>query len=200
MSAPLWRLLSSNHDASTEVEEIAADPALKAEAKAFCQALAELSAAAGESAVMRALQPLVLVYGVGEAAKSPAFWDAYKVLSGLPEEALQRGIEEYLSLSDSQFFPKPGPLKALCDKHAAPLYKAAYRASKAASLPAPRTRVVSDEERAAVRSMLADFQQKVAAKSPERAKPKLPSIAGKPDETGITAEMRAGLARQRGEA
>lgn len=199
MSGRLWTLLSSNLDAQTEVEEIAADPALKAEAKAACQALAELASAAGESAVQAALKPLVLVYGVGDAARSPVFWQAYKILAGLPWEALRLGVEDYLAQPDSQFFPKPGPLKALCDKRAEPIYKAAFRASRAASLPPPKSRVPpTEEEKAAVAKMLGEFRRKAETAFTEASKPRtpLPSIAGKPDETGITPAMRELLERR----
>jgi hypothetical protein len=197
MSGRLWTLLSSNLDATTEVEEIAADPALKAEAKAVCTALAQIACAAGESAVQEALKPLVLVYGVGEAARSPAFWQAYKIMAGLPWEALRLGVEDYLAQPDSEFFPKPGPLKALCDKHAEPIYKAAFRASRAAALPPPRYRPPPTEaEKAAVARMLAEFRQSTADKSPARLRPALPSIAGKPDAGGLTPQMRDLMARR----
>lgn len=201
MSTRLWGLLSSPFGAEPEIAEIAADPELKAEAKRFCQALAEVSSAAGEAAVRMVLQPLVLVYGVGEAARSPAFWEPYRFLAGLPAEALKRGVDEYTRQPDSLFFPKPGPLKALCDKHAEPIYRAAFRASKAVSLPPPTERKPpSDEEKAAVARLLREFEVATAAKNPEHLNPTPPSSAGKPDQGGITPELRAILARQRGEA
>lgn len=201
MSTQLWALLSSQVDPNTEIAAIAADPEMKAEARRLCQPLAELAASAGEAAVREALKPLVLVYGVGEAARSPAFWQAYKVLSGLPVDALRRGIEEYLGLADSQFFPKPGPLKALCDKHAEPIYRACYRASKAASLPAPVNRgPPSPEQQAAVQRMAAEVGE-ILRKPKDQTWPKrrvepMPSIAGKTDETGITPEMRKAMERR----
>lgn len=197
MSARLWTLLSSNHDASTEIAEIAADPELKAEAKAACTALAQLACASGESAVQSALKPLVLVYGVGEAARSPVFWQAYKILAGLPYEALLRGVEDYLAQPDSQFFPKPGPLKALCDARAEPIYKAAFRASKAASLEAPKSRTPPTEaEKAQVARMLADYRSRMEQAMPKRLRPDMPSIAGKPDAGGLTPQMRELMARR----
>src|SRR6185503_10867246 len=156
----LWRLLSSNHDASTEVADIVADPELHTEAKRVCSALTLRAAGAGEHAVRQALQPLVLVFGVGEAARSPAFWQAYRVLAGVPPEALRQGIEDYLAASDSTFFPKPGPLKALCDKHAEPIYKAAARANRAAALPAPKIRIISEADREAVHHMAKEVAEK----------------------------------------
>jgi hypothetical protein len=179
------------------VAEIVADPELHAEAKRVYSALAVRASAAGEATVRLALQPLVLVYGVGEAARSPAFWQAYRILADLPVEALRLGVEDYPAQPDSQFFPKPGPLKALCDKHAEPIYRAAFRASKAASLEPPKARREPTEaERAQVRAMLSEFTAKVAEKAPARLRPVLPSISGKTDETGITPEMRALMERR----
>src|SRR5688572_10740721 len=112
ISTPLWARLSSRFESQTEVDEIVADPALHAEAKRLAPMLAQKAAPAGDEAVRRALQPLVLVYGIGEAARVPAFWAPYRVLASVPAEALARGIEDYTASADSHFFPKPGPLKA----------------------------------------------------------------------------------------
>lgn len=201
MSPPLWRLASSNLDASTEIQDIVADPQLHAEAKALAPRLAARASGAGPAGVRAALAPLVLVYGVGEAAKQPAFWDAYDVLAGLPHEALDAGVKDYLAAPDSQFFPKPGPLKAMCDKHAEPIFKAAYRISRAASIEAPKRRIVSEQERAAVHRMAAEVAERLkdagARAWPKRASPEdLPSIAGKADETGITPQMRELMAKR----
>lgn len=51
--------------------------------------------------------------------------------------------------------------------------------------------------------MAADTLRQLADTAEREKRPvggPMPSIAGKPDETGITPEMRAALARQRGEA
>lgn len=128
-------------------------PALHSEAKAVSATLSQVAEACGKEAVRFALQPLVLVFGVGEAARSPAFWAAYtETLSTVPRESLAAAIKEYTSLPDSEFFPKPGPLKALALKHAEPLYKAAYRAKRAAdSLPrrAPTAETLEERQRQA---------------------------------------------------
>jgi len=197
MSPRLWRLVSSSIEAATEIAEIVADPELHAEARAIAPRLMARAASAGPATVRRVLAPLVLVYGVGEAAKAPQFWQAYDVLADLPEEALRKGVDDYLAQPDSQFFPKPGPLRALCDRHAEPIRRAAYRASRAAALEPPKPkREPTQDERAQVAAMLASFKAQVAQKSPEAVKPVLPSIAGKPDETGITPEMRRLIARR----
>lgn len=202
ISTPLWRLLSSNHASDTEIAEILENPELHAEAGRVCTGLAMRAAACGEPAVRNALQPLVLVYGVGDAARSPAFWQAYKVLAGLPVEALRKGVEDYVAGPDSAFFPKPGPLKALCDKHAEPIFKAAFRASRAAGLTAPKRRVATEAEREAVHAMARDLGArlglaKIAAWPAKRAPEDRPYIGGQPDEGGITPQMRELMARRR---
>lgn len=161
ISAPLWKLLSSNVGAQAEIEEIASDPRLRSEALALLPALMLRATPAGEERVLRALRPLVLVYGASEATKAPAFWQAYYgALSGLPVEALARGIADYTSAADSEFFPKPGPLRALCEKHAAPIFKAAHRAKRALEVPKAQREPPSEAEKAAVAALLAEFKAK----------------------------------------
>jgi len=133
ISTGLWRLLSSSSPAELEISTIAAIPALQAEAAAIVPSLRAVARPCGGMAVRTALQRLVLVFGVGEAAKSPAFWKPYAdQLSGFPAQALDQAIDEYVGLPGSEYFPKPGPLKALAAKHAAPILKALSRASRVA--------------------------------------------------------------------
>jgi hypothetical protein len=155
ISTPLWRLLSSRLPADGEVDAIRADPLLHREAKTLAPMLKALAGPCGENAVRIALQPMVLVFGVGEAARTAAFWRIYiQQLSDLPAEALAKAVEEYAGLPDSHFFPKPGPLKALAAKYAAPLYQAASRARKAAeSEPVTPRRDPTPEEIERVREL-----------------------------------------------
>lgn len=160
-------------------------------------ALAERARPAGDTRVRNALQPLVLVFGIGEAARSPAFWVPYRILGELPIEALDRGVKDYLAAPDSQFFPKPGPLKAFCDKHARPMFQAAHRAAEAARLePRPAAR---GEYREAIGHLMADFKTKSLVGKPSPLSPRradMPSTAGKPDEGGLTPQMRNLIARR----
>lgn len=111
----------------------------------------------GEDAVASALAPLVLVFGVSDSARSTAFWRIYKQqLAGLPREALAASVDEYAGLPDSHFFPKPGPLRALAIKHAAPLYQAASRARRALSLGPKKVVDKSPEAIELVRRMAAE--------------------------------------------
>lgn len=88
----------------------------------------------GDKAVVALLAPMVAVYGVADRSKAEwaAFWRLYiAALADLPLSALRTGVDDYVAQPDSEFFPKPGPLKALCEKHAIPLRMAANRARKA---------------------------------------------------------------------
>jgi len=161
-------------------------------------ALELLAKPCGDRAVQLALQPLVLVFGVAEAARVSAFWKPYRILADLPREALAKAVDEYCGQPGAEFFPKPGPLKALGDKHAEAIRKAASRATRAAALPPPKARVLISpaEVQRLARSTAASLSKSVQP----RARPDLPSTAGKPDETGLTAAMKAVIERQRAQA
>lgn len=181
-----------------EIAEISADQSLRVQAMAAAPALAQLAQPCGERAVQLALQPLVLVFGVGEAARVAAFWKPYRLLADLPREALAKAVDEYCGLPDAEFFPKPGPLKALGDKHAEAIRKAANRAQKVAALPPPRARVeISHAEVMRLARATAAGLKRTDAPRP---RVDLPNTAGKPDETGLTPAMKAVIERQRAQA
>lgn len=93
-----------------------------------------MAAPCGSDAVRALLQPLVLVYGVGEAARSAAFWKVYREqLASFPYEALEQAVTDYAGQPGAEFFPKPGPLKALATARAVPILKALSRAKRAAN-------------------------------------------------------------------
>lgn len=88
----------------------------------------------GAKWVAAELGPLLTLYGVPEKSEAEArtFWGFYiDALGGLPREAVRAGIGEYVRDPKSEFFPKPGPLKAICERHAIPLRMAANRAQRA---------------------------------------------------------------------
>ena len=88
----------------------------------------------GASFVVKTLAPLLTLYGVSEKSEgeAKAFWGFYiDALGSLPREAITAGVAEYVADARSEFFPRPGPLKAICDRHASPLRMAANRAAKA---------------------------------------------------------------------
>jgi hypothetical protein len=88
----------------------------------------------GPAVVLEVLAPLLALYGVARKsdAEAEVFWGFYMdALGSLPGEALRRGVAEYVADPKSEFFPKPGPLKAICERYAVPLRMAANRARKA---------------------------------------------------------------------
>lgn len=88
----------------------------------------------GQRAVIAVLAPLLSLYGVPNKSEAEAktFWGFYiDALGSLPAEALKAGVAEYVADPKSEFFPKPGPLKAICERHAIPLRMAANRAARA---------------------------------------------------------------------
>lgn len=144
------------------MEAIVADPVLHAEAKASVSVLTAVAEPCGEQAVRQALQPLVLVYGQSEAAKTSAYWRVYfQQLAGFPLEALRQACDDYAGGANAEFFPKPGPLKALAAKRAIPIYKARDRARRVAGmLAAPKLSPVDVEtRREQVAELLAGFSR-----------------------------------------
>ena len=97
---------------------------------------AQLQAAvepAGAQAVVEALAPMLALYGIPRKSEgeAEAFWGFYiDTLGALPAEALRAGVAEYVGDPKSEFFPKPGPLKAICDRHAIKVRMAASRSRK----------------------------------------------------------------------
>lgn len=98
----------------------------------------------------------MIVFGVGEAATTKAFWKIYfEALRDVPQEALELAVRDYTTKADAEFFPKPGPLRALAYKHAEPLFKATHRANRAAdSLPRKPTERISGEQFAELQTIL----------------------------------------------
>ena len=117
------------------VELIASAPAdVRAELPAVVAALEARAAPCGVEFMIGQLAPLRSIYGIGQRSQAEwgAFWTIYaKQIEGFPREAVAAAVEEYTGLATSEFFPKPGPLKALCDKHATKLRIAIGRARAA---------------------------------------------------------------------
>lgn len=89
---------------------------------------------AGGHAVVQILAPMLALYGIPRKTESEAeaFWGFYiDVLGDLPAEALRDGVAAYVADPKSEFFPKPGPLKAICERFAIKARMAASRSRKA---------------------------------------------------------------------
>jgi hypothetical protein len=135
MSAPLCKLLLEVDDRERAIQTIASDPALLEEVRVTLPMIERTIQGGGPDAVNEALAPLVVVFGVGDAARSKAFWTVYhKALGDMPADALRSAADEYPTRPDAEFFPKPGPFRALALKHAAKAYTAVGRARAAAKL------------------------------------------------------------------
>lgn len=133
-SPELWQRLTDPNLGWAKGSELARQWEDRSELSAVATALELRARPAGEQFVIAALTPLVTLYGVSD--KSPgewrAFWRFYiNALQDLPREAIERGVADYVAAPDSDFFPKPGPLKALCQKRAETILTAYGRARKA---------------------------------------------------------------------
>jgi hypothetical protein len=116
------------------VKELAGDAAIRAELMVASDRLQQKLAPCGKEAIIAELSPMLAVYGVGEKSEREwaTFWKLYiQALGDLPLEALRGGVAEYTTRADSEFFPKPGPLRAICERYAVPLRMAASRAKRA---------------------------------------------------------------------
>lgn len=114
--------------------DLAADPGAVAELKEAWPAIEAAMEPCGGQAVVEALAPLMALYGVPRRseAEAKAFWGFYiRTLEEVPLQALNEAIGDYVADARSEWFPKPGPLKEICDRRSIPLRMAFSRARKA---------------------------------------------------------------------
>lgn len=139
-SQALWRQLTDDRvgfgEAVEELRALAVDlPGFRQEIANAAEQLQRHAEPCGAKAVIATLVPLVTLYGMADRSEAEwrTFWGFYvKALGELPGEALRKGVDEYVSDPKSEFFPRPGPLKAICEKHAIPIRMAMSRARKTA--------------------------------------------------------------------
>lgn len=118
---------------------LAEDPRARSELMGVLVDLQRAIEPCGPAVVVQTLAPLLALYGVPKKSTSEAeaFWGFYMDAIGhLPAEAVRKGVQDYVADGKSEFFPKPGPLRALCERHAIPLRMAASRARKALEISA----------------------------------------------------------------
>lgn len=147
-------------------------------------------------------------------AEWAAWWqDYFDVLSNVPKVALEAAMLAYVRDPASEFIPKPGKLLELArhtpNQAAMTHDKLQFIADftppwdrPTIALAAPELRSVTPrgrpepdaEEKARVRRMLGEFIER----QPEKPKPTrdFPATHGKPDDGGLTKEMRALIARR----
>lgn len=140
-SPALWRQLTENPSRKGWFERIGD---LKADGRAVDAIKANLPAIMGArqpadpKQIVRELAKMVPIFGVTDRSQTEwsTFWRVYlDVLDDVPLSALKTAIGEYLAAPDSNFFPRPGPLKAICDRHAAPYRTAASLAERVLEIP-----------------------------------------------------------------
>ncbi len=135
VSPGLWRrLTSANLTWADAIRDLAEDREIRGELVIAAQRLAKHVEPCGAAWIAQTLGPLLTLYGVADKseAENRTFWGFYiDALGGLPREAVKAGVAEYVSDAKSEFFPKPGPLKTICERHAVPLRMAANRAQRA---------------------------------------------------------------------
>lgn len=170
---------------------------MKAEAYHVSRLLAVTAEPAGGEYVQRSLGPLVLLYGLGEQASSPAFWRIYnEVLSDFPRMAIDRAVKAWQA--EGLFFPKPAELKDRAKPHAEAIWQAVHRANVAQE--EPKAEVSKRDQRTtesmeAVGRMLSDFMAVVETKTPPRKAFK--PTRGPVDDKGVTAAGRAMIERMK---
>jgi hypothetical protein len=79
----------------------------------------QLGPSASPDEIVSALTPMLAVFGIGQKSEAEwtGFWKLYiDALGGLPASAIVQGVRDYLRRETSEFFPKPGPLHAICAK------------------------------------------------------------------------------------
>ena len=127
-------MTSANLTWADAVRDLADDPRAVAELSVVNDQLQRHVEPCGPKVIAATLGPLLALYGVADKseAENKTFWGFYiDALGSLPAEAVKAGVAEYVADPKSEFFPKPGPLKAICERHAIPLRMAANRARKA---------------------------------------------------------------------
>lgn len=133
-SPELWRRLTEHSSFQYACEELVADDRCLAELRQVADRIEAHAAPCGPKAVAAELAPLVTIYGVADRSEGEwaAFWRFYtEALQDLPLAALRNGVKAYVAQPDSEFFPKPGPLKALCQREASEVWTALGRSRQA---------------------------------------------------------------------
>ena len=200
MSEPLISLLDSSRTTDEAAAEIAAVPALLEEARAVVADLQLYATAkAGVSGVKTVIGRRFATYPQPQRSEGEAvaWWADYiDTLSDLSLASLEAAMRAYVADPASEFMPKPGRLRELARTTPSRALTRFYRAKGAIRLADQRTAQDPPARDAAeVRRMLAEFQAKTMPTELRRAEP-MPSTAGKPDEGGITPQMREILARR----
>jgi hypothetical protein len=201
LSPELTQLLDSAGSPDLAAREIIGCPALLDEVRQALPALRNVAfAKAGEDGVRAVIGRRLATYP--QPARSEGEWDAwwadyFDVLADVGLASLEAAMRAYVALPDSEFMPKPGRLRELAFTAPCRSLQRFNRASRAIALADERlpdyTPPNPPADPAAVKQWLEDYR---AGRTSAKDQSQLPSIAGKPDETGITPQMREVLARR----
>jgi hypothetical protein len=206
LSPHLASLLDSDGSPDDAAREIGSYMALREEARAALPALKAVAEwKAGPEGVRAVIGKRFALYLQPERSEGEwaAWWSDYEeVLQDVPLASVEAAMRAWVARPTSEFLPKPGQLHELAYTTVSKTLRRYQRAKRAlqlvdqpetARIPLPDG--VAVDNAAKIREMLADFQAK---SMPKVERPQMPNNAGKPDETGITPEMRTLLERQRG--
>lgn len=210
LSAPLKSWLLVERSDQQAIETINRSDILRAEAEQAMPALREAALTpATEDQIRQIIGARFALFPQPQRndGQWAAWWaDYYDALRGLTPYAVEAGMAAWVRSPEAEFMAKPGKLRelALTVPNENVWARAHRRAQIAArpvatrqepSEPEPEEKRPSPEE---VKAMLADFRMKMAEKDTFRdIRAKIrPSPQARVDETGISAEARALMARQ----
>jgi hypothetical protein len=207
LSPALAELLDSDGSPDEAARKIGAYMALREEARAALPALKAVAEfKAGTEGVKAVIGKRFVLYPQPERSEGEwnAFWEDYQdVLADVPLPCLEAAMRAWVARPTSEFLPKPGQLHELAFKTVSRSLRRYQRAKRALELidnPSPVREPIPDgvaiDNAAEIRRMLADFQKRSSAMTEVTKPPPMPSIAGRVDETGLTAEMRDLLNRR----
>ncbi len=211
LSPALLQLLDSDGDPDQAARSIAETLTMRQETRAVLPALKAVAEhKAGEEGVYAVVSRRFGTLGKPNLSEGEwANWwaDYYDTCADLPLASLEAGMRAWVNNPEAQFIPRPGKLRELAEKSPSQTlrrYQRAKRALQIADGQAQKAPEIAPEgvhvdQPSAVRKMLAEYQAKFAERKPAPRAP-MPSTAGKPDEGGLTAEMRALLARRENDA
>jgi hypothetical protein len=216
LSPHLKLLLVESENTWQAVRTIAENRDLKAETVANLPVLkAAATQKAGQAGVRQVIGKRFALYPQPDRSQGEwlAWWEDYfDVLADVPWAALEAGMAVYVRDPKSEFMPKPGKLLELAKAAPVRVMIAYERALKVAeytppapidpdilaslNMPQPKAMPTGAE----AKRMGEEAASQIIGARARLPVVELPSIAGTPDETGITPQMRELLARQRGAA
>lgn len=209
LSGPLKSWLVAEASDRQAIETIRQSPLLRAEALQAIPALREAALTqATEDQIRQTIGTRFALFPQPKRddGQWAAWWaDYYDALRGLTPYAVEAGMAAWVRSADAEFMCKPGKLRDLAqtvpnENVWARAHMRAQTATRPAPIFPPEEAPKPPQERPSpeqMKAMLADFRQKMADKDIRDIRPKRrPSPQARVDETGISAEARALLARQ----